>query len=282
MTFYGPVLALSIFFLLRARHRVLGTTLAAPWAWTIAALLAVGGVEFALSIATNENSTASVALPWWTMPARYVAAVLSLCPTIALLGAKRPQDRAWQWVVLAFWAILLVPAARVVLLYSESQVSLHAAQGVLLLVVVTMGGANWIATRYWLAAIVAAAAQCVLVAPYTPLSVAFSDVSPQIALAGALLALLVCRLLELRARRVDPASRTWLDFRNQFGLFWAARVMARLNLAARAHGWPIVVTWGGIQSTADEHAQKAFDRSLRMLLRRFVSSDWLAERSTKS
>jgi hypothetical protein len=281
MTFYGPVLALSIFFLLRARHRIYGTTLAAPWAWTIAALLAVGGVEFALSIATNESSS-TAAIPWWAMPARYVAAVLSLCPTVALLGAKRPQDRAWQWVVLSFWAIMLVPAARVALLYSESEVSLHAAQGVFLLVIVAMGAANWVATRYWLAATVAAAAQFVLIAPYTPLSGAFPDLSPQVALAGALLALLVCRLLELRTRRVDSVSRTWLDFRNQFGLFWAARVMARMNLAARAHAWPIAVTWGGIQSTADERSQEAFDRSLRMLLRRFVSSDWLAERSASS
>jgi hypothetical protein len=283
MTFYGPVLALAIYFLLRARRKIQSTTLAAVWAWALVGMLAVGGVEFALSIAASENSTDSEALPWWAMSARYAAAVLALCPTIALLGAKRPQNRAWQWVVLAFWAILLVPAARVVLLYSESRVSLHTAQGVFLLIIVAMGAANWIATRYWIAATFAAAAQLLLVAPYTPLAGTLPELSPQIALAGALLALLICRLLELRPRNVDPMSRVWLDFRDQFGLFWAARVMARMNIAARSHDWPIAVSWRKVEySSADASAREAFDRSLRMLLRRFISSDWLAERSAKS
>jgi hypothetical protein len=217
------------------------------------------------------------------MPARYAAAVLSLCPTVALLGAKRPQDRAWQWVVLSFWGIMLVPAARVLLLYADSKVSPHAAQGIFLLVIVAMGAANWIATRFAVPALIAAAAQFMLVAPYTPVAGLVVGVSPQFAMGGVLAALVAGWFLGKRRRPADVSDRVWLDFRDEFGLFWAARVMARLNVAARGHEWPMVVAWRGIQfGAADEHAREAFGRSLRMLVRRFVSAQWLDERSGKA
>jgi hypothetical protein len=280
MTFYGPVVALSLLFLVRARAKVVGTTLSAVWGWAVAAVLVVGGIEFALSVIASESDTSAVTLPAWAMPARYAAAVLALCPTIALLGAKRPQDRVWQWVVLAFWGIMLVPAARVLLLYADSRVSPHAAQGILLLVVVAMGAVNWLATRFAVAAVLAASAQLLLVAPYTPMSSIIPDVGAPFALVAVLAALMACWLLEFWRPSRDSVNRIWLDFRDQFGLFWAARVMARVNAAARAHGWPIVVTWRCLQfNGADEHARKAFERSLRMLLRRFVSSAWLDERA---
>ena len=46
---------------------------------------------------------------------RFAAAVLSFAPTMALLGAKRPQNGAWQFVVITLWAILALPAFEVLL-----------------------------------------------------------------------------------------------------------------------------------------------------------------------
>ncbi|MEX2185407.1 MAG: hypothetical protein WD875_01380 [Pirellulales bacterium] len=277
------VFVLSIVMLLRGRGRVALTTLAAAWAWALAAVVAVGGVEIAIWLAMPRAGHFLATIPHWATAARYAAAVLALCPTVALLGAKRPQDRAWQWVVLSFWAIMLVPAARAFLLLGGAMAKPHAAQGVFLLVVTLMGIVNWIATRFTWAAIAAGSAQFVLVVPYTPLG----DMSPVIAslspLTPTLIALVVCRLLEKPPRPSDPSQRDWLDFRDAFGLFWAARVMARLNVAARAHGWGLVVTWRGVQySSADGRSREAFARSLRMLLRRFVSDDWLGERKQPS
>lgn len=271
------VLALSLAMLLRARKHVRGTTLAAAWSWSFAATVTVGAVEIAVWLA-SPSAGPTPSLPSWATAARYAAAVLALCPTVAVLGAKRPQDRAWQWVVLSFWAILLVPAARSYLLLG-GQIAVHAAQGTLMLVVAAMGAVNWFATRFRWAAIAACAAQLLLVAPYTPLAGVALPAFPPNALIPVLLALVACRLHENPARPANATERLWLDFRDAFGLFWAARVMARLNAAAQQHGSPIVVAWRGIEfGDADDRTRAAFARSLRMLVRRFVADDWLPDR----
>lgn len=263
-----------------ARRKVAGTTLAAVWAWAAAAVIAVGGVESGVWLSAGGNGMIS-GLPRWADAARYAAAVLALCPTIALLGAKRPQDRAWQWVVAAFWTAMMVPAARACLLQGGVVVALHAAQGAFLLVIVAMGVANWIATRFAVAAIVGGGAQALLVAPYTPLAVWLPETpiaTQAAALVGIALAIAICFCRRRTAHAGDPIERQWLDFRDQFGLFWSARVMARLNVAARAHGWPMTIQWGRIafDAQADEQARAAVGRCLRMLLRRFVSAEWLS------
>lgn len=272
------VFALALAMLLRGRTRVLETTLAAAWTWSFAAVTAVGCIEIAVWLATRDQGPLSP-LPAWAAAARYAAAVLALCPTIAVLGAKRPQDRAWQWVVLSFWAILLVPAARSYLLLG-GEIAVHAAQGTLMLVVASMGAVNWFATRFRWAAIAACAAQLTLIAPYTPLASVALPAFPPNALIPVLLALVARRLQENPARSANSTERLWLDFRDAFGLFWAVRVMARLNAASAQHGWPITVTWRGIEfGDADDRPLAAFARSLRMLLRRFVADDWLPERT---
>ncbi len=48
--------------------------------------------------------------PSWAAPARYIAAMSTFSPIMALLGAKRPQDRGWQFIVATLWAILSLPA----------------------------------------------------------------------------------------------------------------------------------------------------------------------------
>jgi hypothetical protein len=277
---YVAVVVLSLALMIRGRARIVGTTLAAAWAWAFAALLLVCGIEIALWFAAENRDLLPAVYPSWTTPARYAAAVLALCPTVALLGAKRPQDRAWQWVVLSFWAIMLVPAARSFLLLGGEMALPHAAQGVFLLVIVAMGAANWIATRFTWAAVAVGAAQATLIGPYTPLSQLLPHIPPLVSLVPVLLALIVCRRQASPVRPSDPLERDWLDFRDAFGLFWAARVMARLNTAARQHGWPVVFAWRGVQlDDADLRAREAASRSLRMLLRRFVSNDWLTERN---
>ena len=42
-------------------------------------------------------------------PLDFAAAMIVFCPAMALLGAKRPQDKPWQLIVLSLWGILALP-----------------------------------------------------------------------------------------------------------------------------------------------------------------------------
>ena len=71
-----------------ALPRLRGTTLVAPASWAVLACLAVTVVEAALA------GTGSTTTPAQAGIYRYLAGVTAFCPLLALLGAKRPQDRA--------------------------------------------------------------------------------------------------------------------------------------------------------------------------------------------
>ncbi len=75
-----------------------GTTLRAPWYWTLAAVVAPG-----------RGRVFRRAVPLSASHVRYLAAVATFCPLMAVLGAKRPQDRPWQFVVLSLWIVLALP-----------------------------------------------------------------------------------------------------------------------------------------------------------------------------
>src|SRR5688572_13251151 len=77
-----------------------GSTLRARWYWTLAALTALA----AGAAATLYDSHAE-----WLAHVRYLAAVATLCPSVAVLGAKRPQDRGWQFIVASLWLVAALP-----------------------------------------------------------------------------------------------------------------------------------------------------------------------------
>jgi hypothetical protein len=292
--------ALAIPLLGRLFRAARQTTLFAPWCWAVAACAAIVLVESMALIVPDGNLLAHT-LP----PARVVVALVALCPTISVLGAKRPQHRAWQFVVFAFLLVLLIPVARNVLLHPGLPIKLHAAQTAFLHVVALMGVVNWAATRYGAAAIIAGAAQCMLIQPptWTAQTASFdallaAPLHPLVAGALATCALLV---VALTPRRPTSASRAWLDFRDQLGLFWAARVLSRFNAAAAEKRWPVRLAWRGIEPFAHtappagspqrKRGEPPLDpayvaivsdavarRTLRMLLLRFVSAPWLAAR----
>jgi hypothetical protein len=77
-------------------------------------------------------------------------------------------------------------------------------------------------------------------------------------------------------------NHAWRDFRDWFGTVWGVRVMERMNATAAAHDWPVALGWEGFVWRGDgaerrlaEGQQASAEQSLRALLLRFVSRDWI-------
>ena len=88
---------------------------AALWSATAALIFALS----MLQQATEQLDIAPMAIH------RVVVAALSVCPTMSLLGAKRPQHGVWQFIVGALAAVLALPTASAVLIRPGGLPDLH-------------------------------------------------------------------------------------------------------------------------------------------------------------
>ena len=263
--------------LLLARGKIQGTTLVWPWAWTVAAIAAVTLCEAVIGVVDHAAGVG------WAPALRYAAALVTLCPFISLLGARRPHDGAWQFIVGCFWLVFVLPAVTTVLAGRSQSLDLHAVWGWFLWLLILGGAVNMLATRSWLSAAATAVAQALLLAPQLPpaggeLNATGRGVALTLVAAAPLLAWIACRRTDLN---VAPWNRAWLDFRDLFGVAWSLRAMERFNTAARLAGWDCNLGWFGFNAAAEDSAvvlhgpaQTAFVN----VLRRFVSPKWLKER----
>jgi hypothetical protein len=201
---------------------------------------------------------------------------------MALLGAKRPQHRAWQFVVLSLWVILARPAAQSLLFQSDGRLNVHPLEQALVLSLVAMEAANYLATPRWLCGLLVAAGQLTLLAG--PLGL--PDAGDWAAPAGLSLVVTAGVLATWRTvgwqfgvGDVSPAQRSWLTFRNAYGLFWAARVWLRINAAATAENRRETLGWNGRFGTRGAGREVADTaaawRSLRGHLRLFLAENQL-------
>jgi hypothetical protein len=294
--------------------RLRGTTLVAPCGWAAAALLMLGVPELIASW--------SAAPPSWLPHARFLAAGATFCPFVALLGAKRPQDRAWQFVVLSLLALVVFFGLTELAFWPGRPPSLHwIVRWLLVAPLLAMGAANYLLTRYWLPGLVAALGKFILLLPQFPelhggLPAALAGgtnsydriaaaglvcLSSAVALAWALGRRGASRRSEVvrseaarhpSSRAADPRvlDRGWLDFRDQFGTFWALRVAGRINQSAEQLGLGVRLSWQGLtrEGAGLDAPAKAADldgptaaslrRVIQSLLRRFVNDEWLARR----
>src|SRR5262249_31222269 len=148
---------------------------------------------------------------------------LSFCPVIALIGAKRPQHKAWNLVVFSLWAIVALPAAEAVLAHHSTRIELGAARSWFLWVLIGLTPINLLPTRFWLASLLIAPSQIVVLGPH--LALIRRALTSESELIGLLLATAALASAAYVSRRKTMATnaydRLWLDFRDTMGLFWA-------------------------------------------------------------
>ncbi len=258
------VAALGVAAVWQLRRRLRGSTLMAAANWSLAALVALGLASLAGSDGFAPN---------W----RYLASVLTLAPNMAVMGAKRPQDRAWQCIVVALLVTLAMPVGESLLYQNGTIVSLHAVRGAFVIALWLAGFGNYLPTRLVWSAVFAGVGQLMLLAPYlAPLGGDDYDR----AWVGGVVCLALAPYLALRVLRGSLESQenwhhAWLAFRDQVGVVWALRVQERFNATARDARWPVRITWLGMvdeqgQATAELNPEAA--RCLTALLSRFVST----------
>jgi len=266
--------------LLSARGAVRHTTLVGTWWWVLAALVGWAGVELWASFFSASGGP----LPLL----RFAAVVISFCPAMAVIGAKRPQHAAWNLVVLSLWMIVTLPAAEAFFLQRGGGVEIGDVRSGFLWCLSLLGLVSFVPTRYWLAALLFFAGQIIALAPH--LIFIRRAVTPQPDLVGLLLSVAALVVVWVTSRRRSLIKHSydvaWRDFRDTFGLFWALRVQERVNAAAKQFDWDIELGWRGFRRASDgapitqmdPNIEPALRTTFKGLLRRFVSNDWIDNR----
>lgn len=272
--------------LVRRRHLVQGTTLVGPWLWTFGSLCVIGGTH--LLIAVAHHGTVNRPTNWETALV-FAAAASSFCPLMSLLGAKRPQDRGWHFVVVSLWAILILPVAESLVLRDGQMPDLHGARSWFMLILIGLGIINSLATRFWFPAILLGSGQLLMLANSLPVIREFVDTSPTIKgfTCYAIACIVASQLARAEGKEASSLDIVWRDFRDAFGLLWGLRVAEQVNIAARTCDWPLTLRWHGFVDECGEtldwnslpdETRKSLHQVMRNLLRRFVSSEWIAVR----
>jgi hypothetical protein len=267
--FAAMALALA-FVALRAFQRLRGTTLAAPAAWATAAALAIALVEAALAALGNAISPLASSL------LRYTAAVGTFCPLMAVLGAKRPQDRGWQWIVLSLWIALVVPAGQAWLTASGTSFQLPPMWSLLVVALFALLPLNYGPTSRGGKTMFATLGQASLHGQWI-----MSDPMPLMATGVGLALILVASVWPARPElstapnlftSADAFTVRWLAFRDGWGAFWGLRVMNRINESADAGHWPVRLAWGGFVPVDEQAVAGAFDDQIAPQIRQAMDS----------
>jgi hypothetical protein len=274
------------------RGRLRETTMMAVWWWSLAAFCAVAATEICGPLLNNSSSNQFTALC-------YAAAMLTFCPMMAVLGAKRPQSRSWPWIVLSLWLILLIPALHGWLHRPGESIYVFPAWQWLLLILLAVSVANYLPTRYWAAAVLAAIAQVLFISEhlplgtFSPLTIGGVTIGPLLGLTALAAAIWLVHWGD--ARRLPPPQgidQLWIDFRDAFGVVWAVRVSQQINAYSEMYGWQVTLSWDGLhtltdgipgtkvvdESQLDASTAAALRKMLRTTLRRFVPPEWIAIR----
>ncbi len=275
-----------ISFLLRFRKHLTNTTLTGPWNWAfVAAITVIATILLAHTISDSQKTLLN-----------YLAAITTCCPVVALLGAKKPQNRAWQWIVGSLWIVLSLPAFQAIA-YAHANLSLGAIWTSLLWILIFLPFGNYLTTRYFVPALLTAIAQVFLFIDCGALSLwnaadylnQYAVVSPAVtAMSLLLIATLVAEYITPKHSELSgkggKTARLWFEFSQLYGILWSKRVADRAERLLNQLEIPLRISssYFYIQKKKDSQQQIPADQypsevevTLKNLLRRFVSQNWM-------
>ena len=225
----------------------------------------------------------------------YLAATATLCPVVALLGAKKPQNRAWQWIVGALWLIFSLPALTAVT-YGHTQLELGSIWIGLIVILILLQIMNYLATRYFFSAVLIASAQITLLLDCKAITLDANSIwimryawfsSTTIAVLLLLLANVAALLLTPRklktSQRGDRGNDLWQEFSQRYGLLWSRRVADRAEKMFDQAGSSLRIGRKGFYTSENQQTNSAEQlpeqaiATLKNLLLRFVSRQWMAD-----
>lgn len=256
-----------------------GTTLTAPALWCGVSL----GMLALLIVIDSLSPLGKASETLW-----FIASVSTFCPVMALLGAKRPQHTAWQWIVGSLWGLLALPALESIVFRPGQALHVATAWQWLMVMLLAIEAMNHLPTRYWPSALLTMLGQVLLLGaylPFSPLTYSAWTLPAGLAALVAALALVAAGITRLSSS-VTGLDRVWIDFRNSFGAAWGLRILQRLQETARTCQWDVQATWEGFYTSAGtkplppETAEQV-EQALANLLWRFVSPEWIALRAQK-
>ncbi|WP_166825442.1 hypothetical protein [Thalassoroseus pseudoceratinae] len=265
--------------LLKATTAARGTTLTGAVGWAWAAWLAWTStwiIEF-----TRPSATMLTELGW------YAATLLSVCPALFILGAKRPGSRVWTvFVVVPFLLVFTWPILADWVRDStlrSFQLELPMRLGYALVLV--MGFGNYVGTRWTIPAIVIGIACGWVMWTFDgrAFEAGIDNVSPIRTVPVCLLCIAGLLIWGISRQPNVPKSgldRFWESYRNAFGVVWAVRFMERVNAMAEKEQW--VARWEldrivWQEATAEEREETAqkMEATVRWLGRRFANPEWI-------
>ncbi len=219
----------------------------------------------------------------WLGYLRLLATSTVLAPIAAVLGARWPGARAWNLIVVSLLVVFGLPVLEQGLLDKQldtGRVGMDGPRLTFYAIIVAVGVANYLPTRFGVAATFFAAAifvQLSAVGPWNPGGP--SSQSNLISAAGMLISVAAWIAFWMRETG-DKAGMNgaWLRFRDSWGLVWAARFRERWNSTAEQLGCPLRIYWSGVKQIgsnpeAEGTGWLAAEEYFRWLLRRFANPD---------
>ncbi len=303
------VVALALAVLATSFGRLRETTLLTPAIWALISLAMMVCIQAMLLRVDSYSSTRE--------KLDLIAATSTFSPFMALLGAKRPQNGAWSWIVLSLWGIAAWPAIESLAANQGESLEIHPIWKCFYAVLVVAGVCNYLPTKFWFPALIVGLSQCALLGRALPAgedwivplrSQVADTMLPELIISGRRdyhlwniaagivpISLATCAAYFLANRRrhsIDAIgagwNRVWLDFRDRYGVQWSFRVIERVNAKCAA-----AMGWNGIRTDylyaakfpAEAYEPAAHDTPaenaisvLQSTLTRFVSNAWIERR----
>ena len=273
--------------IIRGRKSLTNTTLLLAWNWVVLVALAWTFVFVC------DHGLGLVSGPFadhlW-----YGTAILSLCPAIAVLGARRPGNRVWaMFILLPMLCALGWPIGALAVQGSELRgLQLETPQLAAYGLILIMGFGNYCGTRNTLTAIIFSMvlfAMVLSISSITPIWLADRNFTR---IWGTICVSVTVCMMSTRKRisRVHPFDRVWFDFFDDFGIVWGRRIQDRINHLASRERLPVRLELDGfvftdssqrVDSALGEHLSQTearVEHFLRWLLRRFVDPIWIDQR----